>query len=171
MIGIYDVLTQWYCCWSFPLHDGRWKDHRLPKAPMQYRCTDHLKRIHRRIAIERKVELLYKSSEELTAKGWSSLLKITFSFSIWSTCLLEIISCFFIDLIAYFLLGSLLNQPTFTKPNAPMANSQNDLTGEKLTFTECITKNYIIWIHSIEYCSWLSRLNHVRFIDYYMICF
>ena len=68
-----------------------------------------------------------------------------FSFSIWSTCLLWIISCFFIDLMANFLLGSLRSQPTFTRPKAPIVTptSGSKLEDRGLTFAESVSKDYV----------------------------
>jgi hypothetical protein len=60
-----------------------------------------------------------KLENKNTTNGWESFSRIFFSFSIWSTCLLWIISAFFIVFIAYFIVLLLFNQPTLTLPKAP----------------------------------------------------
>ncbi len=51
--------------------------------------------------------------------GWLSSSRIFFSFSMWSTCLDWMMSCFFIDLMATFAVGFFLSHANFTFPKAP----------------------------------------------------
>ena len=56
----------------------------------------------------------------LTTKGCCIFSRMFFSFSIWSTCLLLIISAFFIVFIAYLVALWFFGQPTLTLPKAPI---------------------------------------------------
>ena len=58
----------------------------------------------------------------LTMNGCSNSSNIFFSFSMWSTCLLSIISFFFIAFIANFASALSLSHAYFTFPNAPKSN-------------------------------------------------
>ena len=58
----------------------------------------------------------------LTINGWFNISKIFFSFSMWSTCLLWMISIFFIALSANFLVLSFFRIANLTFPKAPINN-------------------------------------------------
>lgn len=65
------------------------------------------------------VVLHLRREQGLTMKGCEMISRIFFSFSMWSTCLLSMISLFFMALMAYLVDLSFLSQPTLTLPNAP----------------------------------------------------
>ena len=67
--------------------------------------------------------------------GWLSISKIFFSFSIWSTCLLSIISFFFMAFIATFLSLSFFNSAYLTLPKAPKWNNK------KVMINTCLVRN------------------------------
>ena len=60
-----------------------------------------------------------------TINGCSSNSRIFFSFSIWSTCLLSMISFFFIALIANFTSELSFSHANFTFPKAPKILNRN----------------------------------------------
>ena len=71
---------------------------------------------------------------------------------------------FFIDLIAYFLDGSLRSQPTFTLPKAPERASYEEIRGAR-TFTKGLSKDDVLDGNFVKsagsYC-----LNHDSYFNF-----
>ena len=124
-------LTESALRWSGPQSGGTWTSLLLSRALSGSRYTYHLARSHSTPAIKRTYVrdlLAYNGcfrdprQELLTTKGCCIFSRMLFSFSMWSTCLLLMISAFFMVFIAYLSALFYLVHPTLTLPKAPTIN-------------------------------------------------